>query len=402
MSVTAHAPIPTERDERWHYAPLDEINARMERSVAPCGDVPTSVTPMLIDAMVGATGARLVFVNGMNTAELSDCHQLPAGVRCDVSNTSGGGGPPVATVTVDDGVRFEEPLRVVHVAVPDADEVKSLLSRARTIIELGTDAHAVVVETFGGLDGSRASTMTESSTTIRLGDRAELAYYRIQIDALAATHVGHTLIDQGADSSVRMTSVTLGGDIARNAIHVHLDGPGARADLAGIAVTGGHQRHDTVVTIDHAASRCTSNQRFNGVVDDHGRGAFSGEIVVQPGTTGTDAHQSSRNLVLDPNAEADSRPWLRILADDVRCTHGATVGRLDDDALHYLRSRGIPLVAARAMLIDAFLRDVTDSITHEAVRAHVAALIASAASEASEASGASTRATHPAGPVEHP
>ncbi|HRD99674.1 MAG TPA: SufD family Fe-S cluster assembly protein, partial [Ilumatobacteraceae bacterium] len=96
---------------------------------------------------------------------------------------------------------------------------------------------------------------------------------------------------------------------------------------------------------------------------------------------------------------------LEIYADDVKCTHGATVGRLDDDALHYLRSRGIPLVAARAMLIDAFLRDVTDSITHEAVRAHVAALIASAASEASEASGASgasTRATHPAGPVEHP
>lgn len=396
MSVTAHGPIPTERDERWHYAPLDEINARMNRSVASCGDVPTSVTPMLIDAMVDATGPRLVFVNGMHAAELSDCHRLPAGVRCDVSDTNSGGGSPVATLTVDDGVRFEEPIRVVHVAVPDADEVQSLLSRARTIIELGTDAHAVVVETFGALEGSRASTVTEATTTIRLSDRAELVHYRIQIDALAATHVGHTLIDQGADSSVRMTSVTLGGDIARNAIHVHLDGPGARADLAGIAVTGGHQRHDTVVTIDHAASRCMSNQRFHGVVDDHGRGAFSGEIIVQPGATGTDAHQSSRNLVLDPNAEADSRPWLRILADDVRCTHGATVGRLDDDALHYLRSRGIPLVAARSMLIDAFLGDLTDSIAHESVRAHIAALVASAAR------GASTTATHPAWPVERP
>jgi Fe-S cluster assembly protein SufD len=161
-------------------------------------------------------------------------------------------------------------------------------------------------------------------------------------------------------------------------------------------VTGGNQRHDTVVSIDHAASRCTSNQRFNGVVNDRGRGSFSGEIIVEPGTTGTDARQSSRNLVLDPNAEADSRPWLRILADDVRCTHGASVGRLDDDALHYLRSRGIPLVAARTMLIDAFLRDVTDSIAHEAVRAQVAALVASAASEAS------TTAMHLAWPVEHP
>jgi Fe-S cluster assembly protein SufD len=351
---------------------------------------------MLVDAMAGAAGPRLVFVNGMHAAELSDCDRLPVGVRCGVSDTSCGGGPPVATVTVDDGVRFEEPIRVVHVAVPGADEVKSLLSRARTIIELGADAHAVVVETFGGLDGSLPATLTDASTTIRLGDRAELAHYRIQIEAPTATHVGHTLIDQGADSSVGMTSVTLGGDIARNAIHVRLDGPGARADLAGIAVTGGHRRHDTVVTVDHAASRCTSIQRFNGVVDDHGRGAFSGEIVVQPGTTGTDAHQSSRNLVLDPNAEADARPWLRILADDVRCTHGATVGRLDDDSLYYLRSRGIPLVAARAMLIDADHRAVTDSIAHDAVRARVAALLAAAASEAS------TTATHPAWTVEHP
>lgn len=394
MTLTAQAPIPTERDERWHYAPLDEINARMERSVVPCGEVPTSVTPMLIDALVGAAGPRLVFVNGMHAADLSDCQQLPAGVRCDVSDT--GEWPPMATLTVDDGVRFEEPIYVVHVAVPDADGAKHLLSRVSTIIELGADARLAVVETFGGLGGSLAATLTDASTTIRLGDRAQLTHYRIQIEAPTATHLGRTHIDQGADSELRMTMVTLGADIARNAVEVHLDEPGARADLVGIAVASGHQRHDTVITIDHAASRCTSNQRFHGVVDDHGRGAFSGEIVVRAGTTGSDAHQTSRNLVLDTNAEADSRPWLRILADDVRCTHGATVGRLDDDALHYLRSRGIPLHAARTMLIDAFLRDLTDSIAHEAVRALVAALVASAASEAS------TTAAHPAWPVEHP
>jgi Fe-S cluster assembly protein SufD len=112
------------------------------------------------------------------------------------------------------------------------------------------------------------------------------------------------------------------------------------------------------------------------VVDDHGRGSFSGEIIVRPGTVATDAHQSNRNLILSPNAEADTRPWLQILADDVRCTHGASVGRLDDDALFYLRSRGIPLDAARAMLIGAFVRDITDAIPYESLRTHVAALIA--------------------------
>ena len=396
MTVTARAPIPTVRDERWHYAPLDEINARIERSVAPGGGVPTSVSASLIDALVGAAGPRLVFVNGFYAAGLSACDGLAVGVRCGVSDTNHDGGPDTATVTVDNGVQIEEPIHVVHLAVPDSVASHSVLSRARTTIELAADARLAIVETFGGIDGSMPSTLTEASTTIRLGERAELVHYRIQIEAPASTHIGHTNIDQGAGSMVRMTSVTLGGDIARNAIDVHLDAPDARTELTGINVTGGHQRHDTVVTVDHAASRCASSQRFTGVVDDHGRGAFSGEIIVQPGTSGTDAHQSSRNLVLDPNAEADSRPWLRILADDVRCTHGATVGRLDDDALHYLRSRGIPLAAARAMLIDAFLRDVTDSIAHETVRAHVAALVAAAASNPS------TAPTHSARSVEHP
>ncbi|MBK8332598.1 MAG: SufD family Fe-S cluster assembly protein [Acidimicrobiaceae bacterium] len=141
-------------------------------------------------------------------------------------------------------------------------------------------------------------------------------------------------------------------------------------------MTTGRQRHDTVVTVDHAASRCASTQRFTGVIDDHGRGSFSGEIIVRPGTVATDAHQSNRNLVLSPNAEADTRPWLQILADDVRCTHGATVGRLDDEALFYLRSRGIPLDEARTMLIGAFIRDVTDAIPHPSLRTHVAAIIA--------------------------
>jgi Fe-S cluster assembly protein SufD len=354
------------------------------------------VSPSLIDAMVGATGPRLVFVNGFYATGLSDCGGLPVSLRCGVSDTNQGGGADIARVSIDDGARFEEPIHVVHLAVPDAVDAHSVLSRTQTVIELGDDARLAVVETFCGLDGSMSSTFTEASTTIRLGDRAELVHYRVQIEAPAATHVGQTRIDQGAASVVRMTSVTLGGDIARNAIEVHLDAPDARTELAGINVTGGQQRHDTVVTVDHAASRCASSQRFTGVVDDRGRGSFSGEIIVQPGTRGTDAHQSSRNLVLDPNAEADSRPWLRILADDVRCTHGATIGRLDDDALHYLRSRGIPLAAARAMLIDAFLRDVTDSIAHEAVRAHVAALVATAATSAA------TAGTRPTRSVEHP
>lgn len=380
--------IPSQRNDFWHYAPLDELAARVARSVVPSAAVATVVSPSLIDAMTCGPGPRLVFVNGAPVAGLSTLEDLPDGVRCGIGGADEIDRAHAATVTIDDGVRFAEPIQVVHLTVPDEIGTHLVQSRARTTIDLGDDAHLIVIEIHGSVDGPTSSTLTHASTTIRLGERSELAHYRLQSDAPGATRIGHTDIDQGPASVLRMTSVVVGGEITRNAIEVLLGGPDARTELMGIDVAVDQQRHDTVVSVQHAASRCASSQRFTGVVDDRGRGSFSGEIIVRPGTVGTDAHQSSRNLVLDPNAEADARPWLRILADDVRCTHGATVGRLDDDALHYLRSRGVPFAAARAMLIDAFLRDITDSIPHEAVRLHVDALIASATS------GAATSAPH--------
>ena len=378
----ARPPIPSHRNDFWHYAPLDELTERVARSVAPSGGVPTLVSPSLIDAMTCGPGPRLVFVNGVPVAGLSTLENLPDGVRCGIAGADQIERTHAAALTVDDGLRFAEPIQLVHLTAPDEAGTHLVQSRARTTIELGDDAQLNVVEIHGSVDGPMSSTLTKASTTIRLGERAELAHHRLQSDAPGATHVGHTDIRQGPASVLRMTSVTVGGDITRNAIEVHLGAPDARTELMGIDVAVDDQRHDTVVSVQHGASRCASSQRFTGVVDDRSRGSFSGEIIVAPGTVGTDAHQSSRNLVLDPNAEADTRPWLRILADDVRCTHGATVGRLDDDALHYLRSRGIPISTARSMLIDAFLHDITDSIKHEMVRLHVEAMVASATSGA--------------------
>jgi len=401
----AVADAPTSREEAWRYTPVAEIVARTGAVTAAMRAIATSVSRSVVDRLTGShAGPRLVFVNGFYEAELSDHHDLPSGLWCGLAGAHhppavalaaetnnvrdiGGlfannrtDGHDVAVVIADDGLRFDEPVHIVHVAVPDHRVARtSVISHPRTIIDVGKGSHLAVVETYCGLDGP---TVTDTSTTIRIADRAELDHCRIQVESSAATHVGHTRVEQRESSRLRMTSITIGADIARNAIDVHLDEPDAHTELIGVNMTTGHQRHDTVVTVDHAASRCVSTQRFAGVVDDHGRGSFSGEIIVRPFTVATDAHQSNRNLVLDPNAEADTRPWLRILADDVRCTHGATVGRLDDDALFYLRSRGIALAAARTMLIDAFIRDITDAIAHESVRAHVAALVAATATGA--------------------
>jgi Fe-S cluster assembly protein SufD len=166
-----------------------------------------------------------------------------------------------------------------------------------------------------------------------------------------------------------------GADIARLALDVVLDGREARTTLDGLYVPRHRQRHDHVVTVDHAASACTSRQRFKGIVGGHARGSFGGRIIVRPGTVATDASQSNHNLLLSSTAQADSQPWLEIFADDVRCTHGATVGRLDDDALFYLRSRGVPLAEARAMLIAAFADEVIARIAPESLRERVAATV---------------------------
>jgi Fe-S cluster assembly protein SufD len=242
------------------------------------------------------------------------------------------------------------------------------VSHPATVIVAGRDCSLSVVETYAGTPGPA---LTNASTTIRAGERARIRHWRIEAEATDAVHIGHTGVVQHEGAEVLLLSVLHGATIGRHAHDVVLAGPDARCDVVGLAVPAGRQVHDHLVTVEHAAARCTSTQRFRAVVDDRARSSFSGHVIVRPGTVATSADQSSHNLLLAPTAEADARPWLEILADDVRCTHGATVGRLDDDALFYLRSRGIPLAQARDVLIDAFVQELLDRIDCTPLRARI-------------------------------
>jgi Fe-S cluster assembly protein SufD len=385
---------PSAREEAWRYTPVDEIVARLEAATASA-PMPTSTpagpTRADVDALAGDHGGpRLVFVNGVHAVELSDRAPLAAGLWCGrladvapafeadrlaaIDIVSDGfqarnrtAGRDAAVVLVDAGARVDDVVHVVHISVP-GDSPSA--SHPRTIVDAGDGSRVTVIETFCGLPGAA---VTNASSSVRAGRDATVTYHRVQAESHDATHIGHTRVDLGVGSHLRATSVMVGADIARAAIEVHLDGADSRADLAGLYVLGGHQRHDTVVTVDHAASRTTSTQLFKGVMDDHARGSFSGHVVVRGGTVGTDADQTNHNLLLSPAAQADTRPWLEIFADEVRCVHGATVGRLDDDALFYLRSRGVPVAAARAMLIEAFAREVLDAIEPASLRDHLVA-----------------------------
>ncbi len=384
--------LPTTRDEAWRYTPVDDIVRALE-DASPAPASSSGVTRSVVDDLAGDHGgARLVFVNGAFDRRASDARVAVDGLW--LGNRDGMGARPpspraaedqpadgfhalnwvagvdVAAVIVEPGTQLDEPVHIVHVATPGGG---TTANHPRTVVLAGPGSRVHVIESYVGLPGP---SVTNASTRIVAGSGSTVTLHRVQDEAADSIHVGRTAIVQGTGSTVRATSLMTGGHIARSAIDVRFDGTDATADIAGLYLPRGHQRHDNVVTVDHRASHCASTQRFTGIVDDHGRGSFSGHVLVRHETTGTDAHQSNRNLVLAPTAQADTRPWLEILADDVRCTHGATVGRLDDDALFYLRSRGIPLEQGRAMLVAAFAAEIIDAVTPVTLRDRLAATFA--------------------------
>jgi Fe-S cluster assembly protein SufD len=300
-------------------------------------------------------GPRLVYVDGAFAADLSD---------------AGGLGPTAtdgALVRVAEGIALDAPVTVVHVGATSA-------SHPRTTIELEAGASATVIEAYVGLAPAHVA---DARTDVRVEAGASLTRYRLVHEGPEAEHTGHTQVTQAAGSTVRTWSLLAGAVVACDAVDVSLQGAGADVDLAGLYLPVGHQRHDIGVTVEHAGDDGTSRQRFRGVVDDAALGTFNGRIVVGQGTHGNDAAQLNRCLLLTSTAEADSRPWLEIFADDVRCTHGATVGQLDEDALFYLRSRGIPRAAARRLLIAGFVDELVGDIDVATVRALVADVVTS-------------------------
>jgi Fe-S cluster assembly protein SufD len=241
------------------------------------------------------------------------------------------------------------------------------------VIDVAAGGRLTVIESYAGSPGRR---FVDATTQISVARDAELVHHRVLTGPPGGFHVGHTLVQQAACSRVRSWSLLAGAEIARNAIDVILHGDDAVVELEGLYLPIRTQRHDTAFTVEHAASRGTSRQHVRGVIGDRARGSFSGHVIVAAGTAGTDAGQTSRSLLLSPTAEADTRPWLQIFADDVRCSHGATVGRLDDDALFYLRAHGIPLAEARAMLVDGFVAETTRRLEPVSLRSFVADAVA--------------------------
>ena len=389
--------FPTAKDEAWKYTRVAPI---MEIPFAPAGPgARRALSPGDVAGLAGEIGGpRLVFVNGYFDPELSALKSLPAGVKLgSLASVFAQEGAALESLLwrrfrerpqaftalnvalVEDGafiripahISVAEPIHLVFLSDPGATP---LVSHPLAVVFAGAGSRVTIVETHAGIAGGIY--LSNAVTEIVLDEGAVVEHYKVQNEAESAFHFAFLSVRQGRASRFSAHSVALGAALARHEVKVTLDAPEAQVVLNGLYLPRGRQLLDNPTTIEHAAPHCSSRQLYKGVVDGHGRGVFDGRIVVQPGAMKTDASQTNKNLLLSASAQAYTRPRLEIFADDVKCAHGATVGQLDDEALYYLRTRGIPQQAARELLTYAFTAEMLDLIQVPPLHSRVQQMLA--------------------------
>jgi len=372
--------LPTGSEESWRFTDITPIVETPFKPVARPGD-PSRVADLARGLL---QGCQLTFVDGLYAPRLSKL-DLPAGVTVaplpfrdrDVAERVGRLAPvdgrafvalntaftrDGALVRAARGATFETP---IHLLFLSTDRGSPFVTHPRILVEAEEGARLSIVESFVGLSGVY---LTNAVTEISLGDGASLDYTKIQRESHQAYHVAALQVRQGPGSVLKSHSIALGAAISRNDAASELAGEGAEATLNGLFEGTGHQVVDNHTTIDHIAPHTTSRELYKGILGGQSRGVFDGRIIVRPAAQKTNAMQASRNLLLSKDALVNTKPQLEILANDVKCKHGATVGQLDENVLFYLRSRGIGLADARRLLIHAFAGEILDQVSVEAVR----------------------------------
>ncbi len=267
-----------------------------------------------------------------------------------------------AYVYIPDNVAIEKPIHIIFVS----HGTEKTISQPKNLIIAGKNSHAKIIEHYVGT-GDEVY-FTNAVTEIYVGENSSVESVKIQSENENAYHVSTTEVELGSNSNYESQAVSLGASIYRHNLNVTLNGEGGNATLEGLYLTSESQLSDTHSLIDHAAPHCTSHERYKGILDGASRGVFNGRIMVRKGAQKTNSYQENRNIILSNEAKVDTKPQLEIFADDVKCSHGATVGQLDEESIFYLRSRGIGEEQAKLILIYAFANDVLKNIKIEAIR----------------------------------
>ena len=388
--------FPTTRMENWKYTSVQPI-ARATFRLAESAKAKFSAQYLEGFKFGDQVSATLIFVNGFFVASLSDLSRLPGNVAA--GGLAGHLGSSIdgfehylahyaptekqafialntafledgASIEIPTGTVLEKPIHVIHLTEPNGEP---LMVNHRTLIVAGRDVQAVVTESYVGGEG--ASYFANGVTEIYLGENSSLEHAQIQQEGSRAFSISALHTHQERSSRLLCHNVALGAELVRNDVNCVMGGEGSECTLNGLYQTGGRQHVDNHTLIDHAMPHCSSREYYKGVLDGQSTGVFSGSIVVRKDAQKTDAIQNNKNLLLSEDAVINTKPELQILADDVRCTHGATIGQLDADAIFYMQARGIGKTAARNLLTRAFANDVIGRVSFAPLRQRLEATL---------------------------
>lgn len=383
--------IPTTRHEEWKYFNLRPLSSAV---LKPSAAVSASGLDALKDYL-DEGDVNIVFVNGVFSQEFSTVSRLPKGliverlsgstqeeIRGMFSRTTVNDPEPFVSLNTAlhrDGVylRVEDKAllsTVVHIVHAVSVTVKDSAVFPRTVIAIGRSAQVSILESFISLNDE--SYVNNPVTDIHLGENSVLNYYKSQSDSPKALHIGAVRVTQDANSQLEAFSLAVGAHMARNNISVASNGEGTDSILDGLYVLGGSQEVDNHTLIDHRQPNCTSHQLYKGILNDQSHAVFNGKIFVQPAAQKTNSYQLNKHLLLGKDCRVDTKPQLEIFADDVKCTHGATIGQLNDDEVFYLQTRCISKEDAVKMLSRGFVDDLLDKLRDQNVRRKLSRLLA--------------------------
>ena len=388
--------FPTTRHEEWRYtnvAPIAETSFRSgEKDVDRISDRDVAGICFCTE-----TPCRLVFVNGFFAEKLSSTGDLPANTKAMSLTAAMREHSAIlephlgrharfndqsfvalntalmrdgAFIHVPRGVVCERPIHVIHVSTSSSEPI---VSHMRTLIVADANSQVAVVESFVGL--GEGAYFVNAVTEIAAAENAVIDHYKIQRETDASYHMGAVFLHQYRSSNVKSHTVTFGGGLIRNDVDTVLDGEGCDSNMYGLYLVTDDQHVDSHLHVEHVQPHCNSRQYYKGVLEGNSRGIFSGRIYVHKGAQKTDAKQTNMSLLLSRDAHVECKPQLEIFADDVKCTHGATIGQIDDEAMFYLCSRGISRDAAKSLLVYAFARQNLNEIAIEPLRAQLEKLL---------------------------
>jgi Fe-S cluster assembly protein SufD len=388
------AGFPSTRDEDWRFTSVAEIAGTSFQLARPDAALAQSLPPSW---RMEGVACRLAFVNGHFSAELSQLDKLPAGVQVSSLATQIAENPQAvepflgryldiqrdafcalntafmadgAFVRIGRGTVLEAP---VHLLFVSAANGAPRVCHPRNLIVAEEGSQAAIIEDYVSLDSG--AFFCNTATELIAQDNAVVSHYLLEREHKEAFNISTLRIEQGRSANVASHSALLGGALVRNNVHPVLAGEGAECLINGLFVGDGRQHLDNYMRVEHASPHCASRQFYNGILDGRAHGVFHGRIIVHKDAQKTDAKQTNRNLLLSDDAQIDTKPQLEIYADDVKCTHGATIGQIEDDALFYLRSRGLSEADARRLLLLAFANECLDRMKESAARGHVQRLV---------------------------